>query len=126
MNTPLNTSLLSKSSKPKLVRDNIPRIILEKEPKSTLKLHCADSEEFYQMVKEKIREEVLELLEAKNNLEISEELSDVYEIIETFRDIHGIDEATLLAVKKLRLEQRGGFKWPCFHKLTTRCRPTSR
>lgn len=64
----------------KLVRDNIPEII-KKEGKKC-KYHIANSEEHIKLLKDKLQEEVNELLKAKTREEVLEEVADVIEVIE--------------------------------------------
>lgn len=88
----------------KLVRDKIPKIIKQKAEVPIT--HIADDEEYWQKLKEKLKEEVDEFL--KNGDE--EELADILEIIHAICDFKGIDKQKLELVRKNKAEERGGFK----------------
>ncbi len=88
----------------KLVRDKIPeRISQEGEVPIT---HIADDEEYWEKLKEKLKEEVDEFLENNNN----EELSDILDVINTICDFKNIDRDKLEIFRKKKLEEKGGFK----------------
>jgi len=88
----------------KLVRDKIPERINQKGEVPIT--HIADDEEYWEKLKEKLKEEVDEFLENNNN----EELSDILDVINTICDFKNIDEGTLEIFRKKKLEEKGGFK----------------
>jgi len=88
----------------KLVRDKIPEII--KQNKSTPITHIADDEEYWDKLKEKLKEEVDEFL--KNSTE--EELADILEIVYAIRDYMKIDKDKFEEIRENKAQKRGGFK----------------
>lgn len=64
----------------KLVRDNIPEIIKNDGKDCTTKI--LTTEEYRLELKRKLVEESTELLEARTNEDMIEELADIYEVIE--------------------------------------------
>ncbi|MBU6414844.1 nucleoside triphosphate pyrophosphohydrolase [Patescibacteria group bacterium] len=87
----------------KLVRDNIPEIIRQNGGKP--KTRIAAPEEFWQKLKEKLREEVTEFLETEN----IEELADILEVIDAVCAFRQFDRNELSCVKTQKAKQRGTF-----------------
>ena len=91
----------------KLVRDNIPQIIKESGK------HCIIKKENSEQLKEyylkKIKEEVLELENSKNNEEIIEELSDIFEVLDGMINYLNIDPLIVKNKKEEKKSKRGGF-----------------
>ena len=86
----------------KLVRDKIPEII--KEGGRIPITHIADDKEYFQELKEKLKEEVDEFLKAENE----HELADIFEVIKAickFKNIKNLEET-----RKKKEKERGGFK----------------
>ena len=88
----------------KLVRDRLPEIIEKKG--STPVTHIADDEEYWQRLKEKLKEEVNEFLEESNE----EELVDILEVIYAIREFKKISKKKLELLRKEKAKRRGGFK----------------
>jgi len=88
----------------KLVRDKIPEIIKQK--RKTPITHIAGEEEYWQKLKEKLKEEVDEFLKQSNE----EELADILEIIYAICDFKKIDRKKLEVLRKKKAKQRGSFK----------------
>ena len=88
----------------KLVRDKIPEIIKSKGKTPTT--HTANDQEYWQKLKEKLREEVDEFIQEDNK----EELSDVLEVIYAICDQKDISKEELELIRKNKAEQRGSFK----------------
>lgn len=88
----------------KLVRDNIPEHIRTKG--GTPVTHIADEIEYWQKLKEKLEEEVRELIEAES----VEELADVFEVLDAIMEHKGFDPAEVQWVKEKKAEERGKFK----------------
>lgn len=87
----------------KLVRDNIPDIII-KNGRIPI-THVAEIEEFEQMLLKKLREEVDEYLENPSE----EEIVDVLEVLYMIYQIKGYDPEELEKKRKEKLKIRGGF-----------------
>ena len=100
-NPPLNYNCMKYN---KLVRDKIPEIIKKKNAVPIT--HIADDKEYWQKLKEKLKEEVDEFLEDGNE----EELADILEVIYAICDFKKIDKNKLELLRKKKAEQRGGFK----------------
>jgi predicted house-cleaning noncanonical NTP pyrophosphatase (MazG superfamily) len=88
----------------KLVRDKIPEIIRAKGTECEIEIATEDKR--YELLEEKLKEEVNEFLEDKN----LEELADIMEVLFELADSLGYDEAALLNARKKKRYERGGFK----------------
>lgn len=91
--------------KEKLIRDKIPEII-EKATGKKPKLRKATEEEYYESLKQKLKEEVEEFLKDNN----PEELADIMEIIYALADFKKIPKQKLETMRKQKAKKRGGFK----------------
>ncbi len=88
----------------KLVRDKIPQITREK---GQIPLtHIAEDSEYFNKLKEKLREEVEEYLEKENH----EELADILEVVHAICDHKKISIHELESLRKKKAEERGAFK----------------
>ena len=88
----------------KLVRDKIPEIIEEKGNKPVS--HIADDNEYWESLKNKLKEEVDEF--AADSTE--EELADILEVINAICEFKGIDKLKLEEIRKKKASERGAFK----------------
>ncbi len=88
----------------KLVRDKIPEIIKQKGGVPIT--HIAGNEEYWQKLKEKLKEEVNEFLEGSNE----EELADILEVIDAICDFKKIKREELEIIRKEKAKKRGGFR----------------
>lgn len=88
----------------KLVRDKIPEII-EQNKKSHI-THIANDEEYWEKLKEKLKEEVDEFLKSSTE----EELSDILEVIYAICDFKGISKHVLELLRQRKSKKKGGFK----------------
>lgn len=84
----------------KLVRDNIPQIIVKSG--KTFKIKILDQNEFQSELKKKLVEESKELQNANTKEEMINELADIYEVLDYIIMDHKID---LLEVKKRRIQK---------------------
>ncbi|MBA3815723.1 MAG: nucleoside triphosphate pyrophosphohydrolase [Parachlamydiaceae bacterium] len=90
--------------KKKLVRDLIPEII-DRSGRTSI-YYCATDEEYRNLVKMKLLEEVNEFLEAES----MEELADVLEVIDAIHVAYQFDIEHVQQVKETKKVERGGFK----------------
>ncbi|MCK9272401.1 nucleoside triphosphate pyrophosphohydrolase [Candidatus Gracilibacteria bacterium] len=90
----------------KLIRDKIPEIMEGKGVKFSS--HIANNEEYWLKLKEKLQEEVAEVLEDDSVL--IEELADTLEVIYAICDFKGISREDLENLRKEKQEKRGGFR----------------
>jgi predicted house-cleaning noncanonical NTP pyrophosphatase (MazG superfamily) len=88
----------------KLIRDKVPKILKEKGLK--IKKHTANSEEYWEKLKRKLKEEVEELSINSNE----EELVDILEVIEAICKFKNINKKELNKIKKNKAKERGKFK----------------
>ncbi|MFA5155636.1 MAG: nucleoside triphosphate pyrophosphohydrolase [Patescibacteria group bacterium] len=88
----------------KLVRDKIPEYI--KKRGGTPLTHIAGQREYWQKLKEKLSEEVVEFLAS----ETMEELADIQEVLEAIRVHQKFSAAKLAAVRTKKARERGRFK----------------
>lgn len=92
----------------KLVRDKIPEIIEKagEEPQTRI----LGKRKFVWEIKEKIREEAVELLVAKRKKQAINEIVDVQELIDTLIAEMGITKFELWELQRKKNEKRGGFR----------------
>jgi predicted house-cleaning noncanonical NTP pyrophosphatase (MazG superfamily) len=88
----------------KLVRDKIPEII--EQSGDAVVTHVAGREEYWEKLKEKLKEEVNEFLAKSSN----EELVDILEVISAIYDFKKISRKELENLRKKKAKERGGFK----------------
>lgn len=88
----------------KLVRDKIPEIIKKKG--GNFKIHIAKNKEYWEKLKEKLREEIKEFEKAES----IEEMADILEVIDAIIKFKKLNKKKLLAIKQKKLKERGGFK----------------
>lgn len=88
----------------KLVRDKIPRIIESKGQVASTRI--LNQEEYVFELLAKLSEEVEEFKQDKNR----EELADILEVLEAIYNYYGFKAEEIAAIKKQKLEERGGFK----------------
>lgn len=88
----------------KLVRDRIPELLEGKGITATF--HTADEGEYRQRLKDKLQEEVLEVLQEDN---IAEELADVLEVIDAIMVLKNISPEQVAKIKQQKVEKRWWF-----------------
>ena len=91
----------------KLVRDRVPEII-EKSGKTPV-YHKAHYTEVEQLLKDKLVEEVNELLATTNSDDLLEEAADIYEVLIAILFTNGYDTKSLLAKAEDKRFARGAF-----------------
>lgn len=93
----------------KLVRDNSGRVI-EQRGDTVFERILTQDNEYLALLKEKLREESTEIINAQNKSELIEEIADVLEVMYAFASLY---EFTMEDVEKKRIEKQatyGGFK----------------
>jgi len=88
----------------KLIRDRIPEIIRNRGDVPIT--YIADDDEYWQRLKDKLKEEAHEFWE--NSQE--EELADILEVVHAICEFKNIDKEKLEMLRKKKAEERGGFK----------------
>ncbi len=91
----------------KLVRDKIPEII--RSNKALPKVSLLSVEQFRVALKEKMLEEAKELLLAKTEEEVLDELADILQLLESIATNYKIKFSELKKRKNKKKETRGGF-----------------
>ena len=83
--------------------------LVKKSCGSIIHYRVLDDQEFNLKIKEKLLEEAHEVCDAKNRSELLEELADLYQVIDSIAQLHGISKEEILAAQVKKLEHRGGF-----------------
>lgn len=68
-----------------------------------------DDADFDKKLREKLQEEASEVSDAKDQKELIMELADVFEVIDSFIELHNIDKADILKAQADKKALRGGF-----------------
>jgi len=85
----------------KLIRDNVPSKLQKKE--IVVYQHSMERDEYLKALARKLIEEAHEVVQAQNKDEVTEELADMLELIQTLEREHGISSDD---VEKKRLQKR--------------------
>ena len=88
----------------KLVRDKIPEIIKNKGEKTIT--HIANDSEYWQKLKEKLKEETEEFNSDGNK----EEIADILEVLYAILDFKGYNKEEIESIRFKKFKERGGFK----------------
>mgnify|MGYP001614297549 FL=1 len=96
----------------KLVRDKIPEII--KKDNAIPKVSVLDDKKYAIALREKLVEEAKELLEAKTDEEILNELSDVLQLLESIALNNGLSVTDIEKQKEKKKQERGAFEKKLF------------
>lgn len=88
----------------KLVRDKIPGIIKKKGGNAVT--HTATKKEYWQKLKEKLAEEVIEFFEGED----VQELADIMEVLDAIRIAKKIPVQELYSIQQSKRQERGGFR----------------
>lgn len=87
----------------KLVRDKIPGIIRAKGERPVT--HVADETEYFEKLRQKLREEVEEFLKSGK----PEELADILEVVYALGTTAGVTRGALEQLREAKAGERGGF-----------------
>ena len=93
----------------KLVRDRIPEIIVKKSGERPY-TRVLNKKEFFGSLKKKPLEEAKELLNARDDKDILNELVDLQELIDTIIAEMGISKPEFRNLQKKKNKEKGGFK----------------
>ena len=93
----------------KLVRTKIPSIIAQTGKTCETVSMWVTSDEAKQLLKDKLKEELGELLEAKSNDCIIEEAADLVEVVISYLESHGFTTDDLEKVREAKKIYYGGF-----------------
>lgn len=91
----------------KLVRDNIKQ--MHEDAGHEVYSRQLENDELRQALCEKLHEEADEVADAKTKQEMTDELADMYQILQELRDNAGISEAEVQQVLQAEQQRRGGF-----------------
>ncbi len=91
----------------KLIRDKIPKIIREAGWKPTIR--TLKKEEFLDALKKKVSEEARELIRAKNNKAIINEIVDIQELIDVLTLEIKTAKPHIKKIQSAKRKKRGGF-----------------
>lgn len=95
----------------KLIRDKIPQIINSNNQKCQVKM--LSNSEYKEALKHKLIEESREVLTA--NLDnLTAEIADVYEVIDTLIKVYKLDKKNIQKIQKQKAKLRGKFDKKCF------------
>ena len=92
----------------KLVRDKIPGII-RKSGKIPV-THIAYGEEYIRRVRDKLKEEVNELLHAQTREKAEEEIGDIIEVLHAYAQIAGTEMEIVESKRRTKHTTNGGFQ----------------
>jgi len=92
----------------KLVRDKIPQII--EASGKTCEVKILEEIAYEQALKDKLVEEMNEVIGAESDDELIEELADLYEVLSSLVKAKGVSEEQFLQIVKAKNEKRGGFR----------------
>ena len=92
----------------KLIRDRIPEIIASKGDDCFI-TEILDNSDFEIALRDKLVEEAKELRCADDD-SLVDELADIYELLDTFRNHHGITPEQIAEARMEKLVARGGFQ----------------
>lgn len=99
--------------KGKLVRDNIPDIILKNDGKKAHTRRLLKKEYRVELYK-KLLEEASELVSATKKTEILNEIADVQEVLDAIILLNSLTKAEVVQVQKKKKQERGGFSKQIF------------
>ena len=92
----------------KLVRDNIPDIILNNGGDPIVRV-VSSNDEYFSCLKKKLLEECNEVLSSKSKSELVEELADVLEVVYSMSKYLSISKSQLETVRIDKSQKRGSF-----------------
>lgn len=94
----------------KLVRDNIPTIILNNGMSENPIIHTLSDEDYKHELMKKLTEEYQEVMNSKTKEELIEECADILEVVFAIANLEGYTVEQLMSIRKEKKEKRGGFE----------------
>ena len=91
----------------KLIRDRIPEII--QDAGKQFEIVVMDEEEYREALRKKLIEEAEEVKKC-SPCDLTKELADLQEVIETLKSVYGITTEQLNTMRSRRIKNRGGFE----------------
>lgn len=91
-----------------LVRDKMPERI--KKLGGHVESYCLDSEDYSHHLKNKLKEEVEEVLEAPSPKDLKEEIADILEVLQALAKTEGLQWEHIEKKRIQKQNERGGFK----------------
>lgn len=91
----------------KLWRDKAPELMHKHG--SVIHIKELNDVEFDHELRTKLLEEAAEVKAAQTTDELTQELADLYEVIDTLAQLHGISKETIFAAQEQKRTERGGF-----------------
>ena len=105
-----HTNLPIETDYPKLVRDNIPKIIKKNEGIAIKTIILDSDAEFLEYLLKKFIEEATELIHSKNTEDIMKEMADIFELTDTILKLKGKTLKDVSAVQNEKRKKNGGFE----------------
>ena len=96
----------------KLVRDYAPEEFIS--DNIELKYEKVTGDNLISHLKNKLLEETQEVLEASSREELTEEISDVYDVLEAICNVYNISKEEINHKKQMKFSKRGGFSLGIF------------
>jgi predicted house-cleaning noncanonical NTP pyrophosphatase (MazG superfamily) len=96
----------------KLVRDKIPKIIRNNNQSCEIEI-LQNDDDYFNALKNKLKEEVEEFIEAtteNNNIEAQREIADIFEVIDAICEFKNYNGKLINQYKSEKFKERGGFK----------------
>ena len=90
----------------KLVRDNVPEIMIKDGSKPTTRVLAEP--EYLKALDDKLLEEVQELRHGDEDRK--EEMADIYEVLDAMAKVHGFSKEDILRIQEEKRTRRGGFE----------------
>ena len=77
---------------------------------SKMHTRVLSDQEFDLELRKKVQEEAEEVFQSANKEKLTEEIADIYEVLEALMKLHGIEIDELAQIKEQKKLERGGFQ----------------
>lgn len=98
----------------KLVRDNIPNIILNNGKNEEPIVRVLSDDDYKKALMKKLTEEYQEVISSKTKEALIEECADMLEVLFAIANLEGYTIEQLMCIRKQKKEKRGGFEKKLF------------